>query len=208
VRCQGQCFSNGGRSSVGRVQDCDSCCRGFESRRPPQNLKLRSKKHSRQVFAFISPSVSTPLLTAVHRPCAHSCPCRFRVPGCLAEQCLPFRHYRPVAHRSARPNRIRRHVKKPGGGCFDRLKVLLEDLRNGASVGNFRLGLNGDEATIRSLSTRWNRKEMRRYRCGYAQDIKKPAGDKSEGRRAKSTLDRVEETSRNNRILILGAVNI
>ena len=28
--------SNGGRSSVGRVQDCDSCCRGFEPRRSPQ----------------------------------------------------------------------------------------------------------------------------------------------------------------------------
>lgn len=32
------CISgNGGRSSVGRVQDCDSCCRGFEPHRPPQN---------------------------------------------------------------------------------------------------------------------------------------------------------------------------
>ena len=25
----------GGRSSVGRVQDCDSCCRGFDPHRPP-----------------------------------------------------------------------------------------------------------------------------------------------------------------------------
>ena len=28
----------GGCSSVGRVQDCDSCCRGFESHQPPQEL--------------------------------------------------------------------------------------------------------------------------------------------------------------------------
>ena len=27
----------GGCSSVGRVQDCDSCCRGFEPHQPPQN---------------------------------------------------------------------------------------------------------------------------------------------------------------------------
>ena len=48
--------SNGGRSSVGRVQDCDSCCRGFEPHRPPHPLdkaiscdrvdQLRSVKHS------------------------------------------------------------------------------------------------------------------------------------------------------------------
>ncbi len=30
--------SGGGCSSVGRVQDCDSCCRGFESHQPPQSL--------------------------------------------------------------------------------------------------------------------------------------------------------------------------
>ena len=29
-------ISSGDRSSVGRVQDCDSCCRGFEPRRSPQ----------------------------------------------------------------------------------------------------------------------------------------------------------------------------
>ncbi|SOZ22006.1 hypothetical protein CBM2608_A160178 [Cupriavidus taiwanensis] len=28
----------GGCSSVGRVQDCDSCRRGFESHQPPQNF--------------------------------------------------------------------------------------------------------------------------------------------------------------------------
>ena len=27
---------NGGRSSAGRAQDCDSCGRGFEPHRPPQ----------------------------------------------------------------------------------------------------------------------------------------------------------------------------
>src|SRR5690554_4066179 len=30
---------NGGRSSVGRAQDCDSCGRGFEPRRPPQSFQ-------------------------------------------------------------------------------------------------------------------------------------------------------------------------
>ena len=29
---------DGGCSSVGRVQDCDSCCRGFEPHQPPQVL--------------------------------------------------------------------------------------------------------------------------------------------------------------------------
>ncbi len=30
---------SGGCSSVGRVQDCDSCCRGFEPHQPPHYLK-------------------------------------------------------------------------------------------------------------------------------------------------------------------------
>jgi hypothetical protein len=33
--------SFGGCSSVGRVPDCDSGCRGFESHQPPQNLQQR-----------------------------------------------------------------------------------------------------------------------------------------------------------------------
>ena len=33
--------TNGGNSSVGRVPDCDSGCRGFESHFPPQNFNPR-----------------------------------------------------------------------------------------------------------------------------------------------------------------------
>ena len=32
----------GGCSSVGRVQDCDSCCRGFESHQPPHKNQTLS----------------------------------------------------------------------------------------------------------------------------------------------------------------------
>ena len=38
-----ECF-NGGCSSVGRVQDCDSCCRGFEPHQPPQTRKSPVQK--------------------------------------------------------------------------------------------------------------------------------------------------------------------
>ena len=40
-----ECF-NGGCSSVGRVQDCDSCCRGFEPHQPPQTRKSPVQKCS------------------------------------------------------------------------------------------------------------------------------------------------------------------
>ena len=33
---------HGGRSSVGRALDCDSSCRGFETRRSPQIIELDS----------------------------------------------------------------------------------------------------------------------------------------------------------------------
>ena len=32
---------SGGRSSVGRVPDCDSGCRGFEPRRSPHSIKVK-----------------------------------------------------------------------------------------------------------------------------------------------------------------------
>ena len=32
---------DGGRNSVGRVPDCDSSCRGLESRRPPHSCRER-----------------------------------------------------------------------------------------------------------------------------------------------------------------------
>ena len=35
---------SGGRSSVGRVQDCDSCRRGFESHRPPHTFLIRNQR--------------------------------------------------------------------------------------------------------------------------------------------------------------------
>ena len=34
------CKFDGGRSSVGRVPDCDSGCRGFEPHRPPHHLEF------------------------------------------------------------------------------------------------------------------------------------------------------------------------
>ena len=43
---------NGGCSSVGRVPDCDSGCRGFESHLPPQDTKALLV-HSR-AFSYIS----------------------------------------------------------------------------------------------------------------------------------------------------------
>ena len=41
----------GGCSSVGRVQDCDSCCRGFESHQPPH--LLRAGEQSRRRFQSV-----------------------------------------------------------------------------------------------------------------------------------------------------------
>jgi hypothetical protein len=45
----GQTSYSGGRSSVGRVQDCDSCCRGFEPHRSPH--KIRSKINMLKMLA-------------------------------------------------------------------------------------------------------------------------------------------------------------
>src|SRR3546814_6758641 len=46
---------DGGCSSVGRVPDCDSGCRGFESRQPPHQTALKSRIYaalSSGVFSF------------------------------------------------------------------------------------------------------------------------------------------------------------
>jgi hypothetical protein len=40
---------SGGCSSVGRVLDCDSSCRGFESHQPPQ--RIRWKRHGKGTYA-------------------------------------------------------------------------------------------------------------------------------------------------------------
>lgn len=48
--------NSGGCSSVGRVQDCDSCCRGFESHQPPQSFK--AKQALRRLFCFARDSPS------------------------------------------------------------------------------------------------------------------------------------------------------
>ena len=42
---------SGGCSSVGRVPDCDSGCRGFESRQPPQ-LKITAHREGGRLFYF------------------------------------------------------------------------------------------------------------------------------------------------------------
>ena len=48
--------SHGGRSSVGRAQDCGSCGRGFDSRRSPHYEELirisQTAKHALRVFLF------------------------------------------------------------------------------------------------------------------------------------------------------------
>ncbi|CAM2177384.1 hypothetical protein BO443_20450 [Burkholderia orbicola] len=43
---------SGGCSSVGRVQDCDSCRRGFESHQPPQQIQAKSPVQRTGLFAF------------------------------------------------------------------------------------------------------------------------------------------------------------
>jgi hypothetical protein len=48
-RCSGGC------SSVGRVQDCDSCCRGFEPHQPPQVNQLLSPTHPVGLCCFWEP---------------------------------------------------------------------------------------------------------------------------------------------------------
>ena len=40
LRVQNLDNSSGGCSSVGRVQDCDSCCRGFEPHQPPHHYQV------------------------------------------------------------------------------------------------------------------------------------------------------------------------
>jgi hypothetical protein len=42
-RYAGKGFNGGGRSSAGRVLDCDSSRRGFESHRPPQIITKQIK---------------------------------------------------------------------------------------------------------------------------------------------------------------------
>src|SRR5690606_11064929 len=46
ARMRPLCSSNGGCSSVGRVPDCDSGCRGFESHQPPQIPEARRARAS------------------------------------------------------------------------------------------------------------------------------------------------------------------
>lgn len=48
---------SGGCSSVGRVQDCDSCCRGFEPHQPPQYLKSRVPFGTRDFFFGGTPAI-------------------------------------------------------------------------------------------------------------------------------------------------------
>jgi len=51
---QKEVFS-GGCSSVGRVQDCDSCCRGFEPHQPPHRIREEgSIRKCRAFFVFTS----------------------------------------------------------------------------------------------------------------------------------------------------------
>ena len=40
--CAGKVFRCGGCSSVGRVPDCDSGCRGFESHQPPHRISKQA----------------------------------------------------------------------------------------------------------------------------------------------------------------------
>src|SRR3954469_20944332 len=54
-------WGSGGCSSVGRVQDCDSCCRGFEPHQPPQYLKSRVPFGTRDFsFGDRAPSATHP----------------------------------------------------------------------------------------------------------------------------------------------------
>ena len=50
----GKSSTSGGCSSVGRVPDCDSGCRGFESHQPPQEFsEIRRLDHSKRLSAAI-----------------------------------------------------------------------------------------------------------------------------------------------------------
>jgi hypothetical protein len=42
----------GGCSSAGRVQDCDSCCRGFEPHQPPQTISKKACNFSVAGFFY------------------------------------------------------------------------------------------------------------------------------------------------------------
>jgi hypothetical protein len=45
----------GGCSSVGRVQDCDSCCRGFEPHQPPHQNQAKSPALTGGAFCLVRP---------------------------------------------------------------------------------------------------------------------------------------------------------
>ena len=78
---------NGGCSSVGRVPDCDSGCRGFESHLPPHSSQKRSRSGAQAPSGF------------------------FFVPNflCLARALFSKIHLFDRAHAScARPNELRR----------------------------------------------------------------------------------------------------
>nr|CUV14712.1 protein of unknown function [Ralstonia solanacearum] len=49
-----RCSNDGGCSSVGRVPDCDSGRRGFESHQPPQGF-LKKQRLRQALFSFLGP---------------------------------------------------------------------------------------------------------------------------------------------------------
>ena len=53
ARIRPLCSSNGGCSSVGRVPDCDSGCRGFESHQPPQLILINQATSKFWPFHFL-----------------------------------------------------------------------------------------------------------------------------------------------------------
>jgi hypothetical protein len=50
ARCRYNIDFYGGCSSAGRVQDCDSCCRGFEPHQPPQTISKKPATFRLQAF--------------------------------------------------------------------------------------------------------------------------------------------------------------
>ena len=79
----------GGNSSVGRVPDCDSGCRGFESHFPPQILEPLQANARRGFFVFPSFALTVPPAAAPFgRP--SSVPALMCHPSCATPHVLLF----------------------------------------------------------------------------------------------------------------------